>query len=115
MKQTSPLARISRLLALFFCLAIFLPLSARATEKVDLNGDWRFRIDPKSEGETAGWSKTAPDGTEIVRVPHTWNIGKYDDYEGIAWYFRNFEFPALPLRNMWNFISPQRFINRTYG
>ena len=95
MKQTSPLARISRLLALFFCLAIFLPLSARATEKVDLNGDWRFRIDPKSEGETAGWSKTAPDGTEIVRVPHTWNIGKYDDFEGIAWYFKNFELPAL--------------------
>ena len=49
-----------------------------------MNGDWRFRIDPKSEGETAGWSKTAPDGTEIVRVTHTWNIGKYDDFEGIA-------------------------------
>jgi beta-glucuronidase len=31
---------------------------------------------------------TLPPGTEVVRVPHTWNIGKYDDCEGIAWYFR---------------------------
>ena len=27
-------------------------------------------------------------------MPHTWNIGKYDDYEGIAWYFRTFEIPV---------------------
>ena len=34
-----------------------------------------------------------PSGTETVRVPHTWNIGRYDDYEGMAWYFRTFALP----------------------
>lgn len=35
-----------------------------------------------------------PSGTETVNVPRTWNIGKYDDYEGVAWYFRSFTFPT---------------------
>jgi beta-glucuronidase len=87
----------SRRRSLLFALliAVFLPPLIHATEKVDLNGDWRFRTDPKSEGEKQEWNKSVPDGTEMVRVPHTWNIGKYDDYEGLAWYFRNFEVPAL--------------------
>src|SRR5215510_11330660 len=76
-------------------LLVFPPLAA-ATEKTDLNGFWLFHTDPKSEGESQGWFKSIPIGTESVRVPHTWNIGKYDDYEGIAWYFRTFDLNALP-------------------
>ena len=30
---------------------------------------------------------------ETVRVPHTWNVGKYEDYEGTAWYFKSFTVP----------------------
>ena len=86
--------RSLRLSIIAACLAFALPALAAAGSKVDLNGSWLFRIDAKSEGEKAGWSKTVPEGTEQVSVPHTWNIGKYDDYEGIAWYFRTFELPS---------------------
>jgi hypothetical protein len=79
---------------LFLSMLAF-PASAAAAEKIDLNGTWLFRVDAKSDGESQGWSKTIPTGTEAVRVPHTWNIGKYDDFEGIAWYFRTFDLPAL--------------------
>jgi len=72
-----------------------LPVLARATEKIDLDGPWLFLTDPKSEGQAQSWFKTAPTGTEAVHVPHTWNIGTHDDYEGIAWYFRTFDLPAL--------------------
>jgi beta-glucuronidase len=82
-----------RTLVFLFMLAF--PSFAAATEKIGLNGTWLFRADAKSEGESQGWSKTIPTGTEAVRVPHTWNIGKYDDFEGIAWYFRTFDLPAL--------------------
>jgi hypothetical protein len=51
-------------------------------------------IDADAEGEKTGWYKTPPEGTEPVVVPHSRNIGKYDDYEGIAWYFRTFELPS---------------------
>ena len=69
--------------------------SAFGTERIDLNGEWRFRIDPKAAGEKSEWYKAIPGGTEGVRVPHTWNIGKYEDHEGLAWYFRAFQLPAL--------------------
>lgn len=78
-------------------LSFFLAAASAATahQRIDLNGTWRFRIDPKSEGEAQQWFKVPPSGTDTVRVPHTWNIGKYEDHEGLAWYFRNFDFPAL--------------------
>ena len=62
-----------------------------ASTRVDLNGSWHFRIDRNEEGERQGWNKTLPPDTDAVRVPHTWNLGKYDDYEGMAWYFRTLE------------------------
>jgi beta-glucuronidase len=68
--------------------AAMLAPPVHASTKVDLNGSWRFRIDRNEEGETRGWNTNLPPATEVVRVPHTWNIGKYDDYEGVAWYFR---------------------------
>ena len=51
-----------------------------------------------------------PGDTETVNVPHTWNIGKYDDYEGTAWYFRTFEADEALLRNTSRFISAPRSI-----
>jgi beta-galactosidase/beta-glucuronidase len=90
MRQPSPLFRSFLLAAL-----LALPALASAAEKIDLNGPWLFRIDSKFEGEAQSWFKTIPTGTESVRVPHTWNIGKYDDYEGVAWYFRTCDLPVL--------------------
>ena len=68
--------------------------SVLASTRIDLNSNWQFRTDPGGVGVTMGWTKQMPSGTETVNVPHTWNIGQNDDYEGIAWYFRTFEFPA---------------------
>jgi beta-glucuronidase len=60
---------------------------------LDLNGKWQFHTDPAREGVAKGWATAAPESSETVDVPHTWNIGKYDDYEGTAWYFKTFEVP----------------------
>lgn len=63
-----------------------------AGTRIPLTGEWQFRIDSDRNGESLGWSARMPEGTGSVVVPHTWNIGKYTDQEGTAWYFR--EFPA---------------------
>jgi beta-glucuronidase len=79
-----------------FLSAVFLlfPAILPAVTHIDLNQHWSFRIDPAASGESSGWQKQLPDEVLPISVPHTWNIGKYDDYEGIAWYFRTFEIPA---------------------
>ncbi|MGA9508979.1 MAG: sugar-binding domain-containing protein, partial [Candidatus Sulfotelmatobacter sp.] len=74
--------------ALWVVFAAMLAIPLYASTRVDLNGSWRFRVDRNEQGETQGWNKSLPPETDVVRVPHTWNIGKYDDYEGVAWYFR---------------------------
>ena len=63
---------------------------AHAGNAIDLDRDWRFRTDPQGQGETSRWFSSMPTGTETVRVPHTWNIGPHDDFEGLAWYFRRY-------------------------
>ncbi len=80
---------------LLSCL-LFCALS-QASTRIGLNEDWRFRTDPKEEGQKAAWTKTLPAQTEAVSVPHTWNIGAHDDYEGVAWYFKAFEIPRTVL------------------
>lgn len=65
-----------------------------ASERIDLNGPWQFRIDPDKTGGKHGWTQEAPIALDTVNVPHTWNIGRYEDFEGTAWYFRSFSPPA---------------------
>ncbi len=64
-----------------------------AATRIDLNGEWQFKTDPAQSGAPQNWASQMPAGTETVRVPHTWNIGKYEDFEGTAWYFKRFEIP----------------------
>jgi len=79
---------------------IFLILSgfsaAYAAERIDLDGTWNLAIDPDGRGEANGWPTHVPAGAESVMVPSTWNIGKYADHEGLAWYYRRFTRPAGP-------------------
>ena len=75
-------------------LLLLLVFASFAAERVDLNGLWQFRLDGKLDGEAQGWFGSVPAGVETVSVPHTWNIGKYEDVEGKAWYFRTFDLPA---------------------
>ncbi|HWS99756.1 MAG TPA: glycoside hydrolase family 2 TIM barrel-domain containing protein [Pyrinomonadaceae bacterium] len=75
-------------------LCLLLATSARASARHDLNGEWQFVTDPSKQGEARGWHRRARFDAETVRVPHTWNVGKYEDYEGTAWYFKSFAVPA---------------------
>ena len=79
---------------------IFSPAALGAT-RIDCNQGWLFRTDPSQVGETSGWAKTIPADTRSVNLPHTWNIGEYHDYLGVAWYFRRFAMPpGLPGRHV---------------
>jgi beta-glucuronidase len=84
--MSSPFRRIAPLLFAVATLSL-------ASERIDLNGQWQFRIDPDKTGAKHGWTQAMPIALDTVNVPHTWNIGRYEDFEGTAWYFRNFSLP----------------------
>jgi beta-galactosidase len=68
------------------------------TEISSLTGEWFFRLDPHSTGETSHWH--APNFTLTdwlpVRVPHTWQVDPTNfNYRGLAWYRRTFDAPPL--------------------
>ncbi|MDR3718040.1 MAG: glycoside hydrolase family 2 TIM barrel-domain containing protein [Bryobacteraceae bacterium] len=85
--MSSPFRRIAPLLFAVATLSL-------ASERIDLDGQWQFRIDPDKTGAKHGWTQAMPVALDTVNVPHTWNIGRYEDFEGTAWYFRNFSLPA---------------------
>src|SRR5258708_11808607 len=74
---------------------LILSVSALAASRIDLGRECQFCIDAHDSGWTLGWQKRLPAGTESINVPHTWNIGKHDDYLGKAWYFRTIEVPEF--------------------
>ena len=61
-----------------------------------LEGQWQFRLDPKSEGESQGWHlpSASSDGWSTITVPHTWQVSEDSaGYLGVAWYRHTFEAP----------------------
>jgi hypothetical protein len=76
-------------------LAALLTAPALGSSRIDLDGDWLFRTDPDRIGEVSGWTMSAPAGSRSVSIPHTWNIGEFHDYLGVAWYFRRLEMPPM--------------------
>jgi beta-glucuronidase len=76
------------------CLLFAVSLPSLASSRVDLDRDWQFCIDANEKGGISGWQNHLPADTESVNLPHTWNIGKHDNYLGKAWYFRSFEMPV---------------------
>lgn len=83
-----------RIVLLVVSACLLLSCAAPASTQITLNGSWQFRVDPAGRGQAEGWSKTLPDGTRTVRVPNTWNVGEFEDYEGIAWYFKTIDLPS---------------------
>lgn len=67
--------------------------AANAATRLDLDGAWRFRTDPKGEGLSAGWPAGPPEGARAVTVPHTWNLGQDQAFDGVGWYFKTFVLP----------------------
>ena len=61
--------------------------------KTKLDGMWNFKIDRDGTGEEKGFAKKFPKDCERAVVPSCWNnsLGYYD-YEGRAWYNRDFYF-----------------------
>jgi beta-glucuronidase len=75
--------------------------TALGATRIDCDRDWQFRTDPTQVGEASGWTKNIPADTRSVNLPHTWNIGEFHDYMGVAWYFRQFAMPeGLPGRHV---------------
>jgi len=63
-------------------------------ESISLDGIWKFRLDPKDEGEWLDWQEAGiPDGRD-VEVPHIWQRDGESliNYNGVAWYEKRFHF-----------------------
>src|SRR5512135_2843445 len=94
MKEASALVSASTIAVV---LLLFCPRLGAST-RLDLDGPWRFRVDPEVQGSRLGWQNVPPTDTETVRLPHTWGVGRHEDHLGTAWYFKTVALPAN-LRN----------------
>ncbi|RKY53985.1 MAG: hypothetical protein DRP93_05685, partial [Candidatus Neomarinimicrobiota bacterium] len=70
--------------------------------QIDLDGEWKFRIDPKDVGLKEGWFDASVTFEETILVPGAWDaqgVGKETDkitnsYIGKAWYRRIVKIPS---------------------
>ena len=62
---------------------------------LNLNGDWRFQLDPQSVGETQGWERGLPEPRTIT-VPFPWGseLSGAPDSAEVGWYERALDLPA---------------------
>jgi beta-glucuronidase len=69
---------------------------APVTTSIDLGGEWRFAIDPTSQGEADRWFATDLDDRrwDRVEVPHCWPLDPRYQYTGRTWYRRTFPSPG---------------------
>ena len=93
------------ILAAFLILALLSGAgTAYAAERarMDLNGQWQFRLDPRSEGESDQWHSGAVSFPDSIQVPGCWQAQGFGErvgilrhhYVGDAWYRRSVEIPA---------------------
>ncbi|TCS17506.1 glycoside hydrolase family 2 TIM barrel-domain containing protein [Caulobacter sp. BK020] len=85
--------KIGNILRLLFLVLTLGGHAAQAATRLDLDGDWRFRTDPNGEGVASGWTAGPPVGARVVSVPHTWNLGQDQAFDGVGWYFKTFVLP----------------------
>src|SRR6187402_2243775 len=81
-------------------LVVLLPLLATAQQRaaVSLNGSWTFALDPVKVGEAEQWyaNNFASNWFDKVEVPHSFSVDpRYFFYTGTAWYFKQFNQPAV--------------------
>ncbi|HOV75553.1 MAG TPA: glycoside hydrolase family 2 TIM barrel-domain containing protein [Candidatus Hydrogenedentes bacterium] len=64
--------------------------------RFSLDGAWRLTLDPADRGRKDRWFERgdAPDSME-VQVPSVWDLW-VPDYDGVGWYYRAFEWEAVP-------------------
>ena len=77
-------------------------VSAAERARIDLDGAWDFRLDPRDQGEAGGWHSAGVPFPRTLTVPGAWQaqgIGEpkgplRHDYSGVAWYRRSVDVPA---------------------
>lgn len=77
------------------CILLTGMLSAHAAE-FTLNGAWKLVFDDLNQGEIQEWYRPERFDSlrwQKIRVPSSWESYR-TDYEGVAWYKREFELPA---------------------
>ncbi len=80
-------------LAFLFLLLGAAPVRA---ERIDLDGGWSFWLAKDAPADAAplpAWLADDPAGTEAVAVPHSWNLTRGGDADGIGWYARTLVLP----------------------
>jgi beta-galactosidase/beta-glucuronidase len=64
-------------------------------QRVSLDGDWKFQLDPKDAGENEKWFEPGRVTERIAKVPLPWELVSEElrDYAGVAWYGREIAVP----------------------
>lgn len=83
-------------------LALPLVLAAQSRPRIDLDGQWQFRLDPQNAGLTNRWYAGNGNFPDTINVPGAWQeqgFGKPSgnlrhDYAGAAWYRKSVSIPA---------------------
>lgn len=93
MKSTFTLILTQGLLA---CLGTLYAASDSGRGTLSLDGDWAIAFDPEDKGLCQEWWRPSilePIATRKIPVPSCWEEHE-EDYEGVAWYTREFTMPA---------------------
>ncbi len=88
---------LTLLTVIYLALLAALPAAA-STQRLSLNGTWRFTADYQSAGDTAKWfALSYNDGVwDHVTVPHTWSHDpRFVGFVGAGWYRLRFTAPAV--------------------
>jgi beta-galactosidase len=86
------------LLVLSCCLSGF----SAERPRIDLNGTWQFRLDPRGQGDSGQWHSAAVPFADSIQVPGCWQAQGFGSPDGIlkhqyaggAWYRRTVAVPA---------------------
>jgi beta-glucuronidase len=108
-------------------ICLFTCLFEAYSQKISLNGEWSFAIDPLGKGVENDWHEDIPSspnglvrGWGIVTVPHTYTLDSRYNITGIAWYRRSFNLPenigdrVCRIRFSAVFYKARIWINGTY-
>ncbi len=83
--------------SLILLLAMIQHRTIQAQSAISLNGEWEIIFDDKNEGRQAKWMQAEVFAThpnrQTIEVPAAWERSR-KDYEGVAFYYKNFEVPA---------------------
>lgn len=76
-------------------LQLDMTLNATPIRSLDLSGPWKVAQDPENKGKAEGWYQRGPVASAIEqKLPNPLQLA-FPGYNGVAWYWRSFEFGDL--------------------